>query len=32
VASITPGTGFTLKSGSGSDTAVNVAWYIVDAV
>jgi len=32
VASITPGVGFTLKSNSASDTAVVVAWYLVDAV
>jgi hypothetical protein len=32
VASITSGTGFTVKSTSGSDTAVVVAWSIVEAV
>lgn len=32
VASVTIGGGFTLKSTSGSDTAVVVAWYIVEAV
>ena len=32
VASITPGTGFTVKSSSSSDTAVVVAWAIVEAV
>jgi hypothetical protein len=32
VATITSGTGFTLKSTSASDTAVNVAWSIVEAV
>ena len=32
VASITNGTGFTVKSTSGSDTAVSVAWSIVEAV
>lgn len=30
VASITPGTGFTVKSTSASDTAVLVAWYVVE--
>lgn len=30
VATKTTGTGFTLKSTSGSDTAVVVAWYIVE--
>lgn len=30
VASITAGSGFTLKSTSGSDTAVVVAWYVVE--
>jgi len=32
VASKTNGTGFTVKSTSGSDTAVVVAWWIVEAV
>jgi hypothetical protein len=32
VASITTGTGFTVKSTSGSDTAVVCAWSIVEAV
>jgi hypothetical protein len=31
VATITGGTGFTLKSTSGSDTAVKVAWYVVES-
>jgi hypothetical protein len=31
VDSITPGTGFTVKSGSGSDTAVVCGWYVVQA-
>jgi hypothetical protein len=30
VASVTSGTGFTLKSTSSSDTAVVVAWYVVE--
>lgn len=30
VSSITPGTGFTLKSTSGSDTAVSVGWYLIE--
>lgn len=32
VATKTNGTGFTVKSTSGSDTAVLVAWFIVEAV
>jgi hypothetical protein len=32
VATLTSGSGFTVKSTSGSDTAVNVAWSIVEAV
>jgi hypothetical protein len=32
VASLTSGSGFTVKSTSGSDTAVVVAWSIVEAV
>jgi hypothetical protein len=32
VASVTSGSGFTVKSTSASDTAVNVAWAIVEAV
>lgn len=32
VASITAGTGFTLKSTNAGDTAVVVAWWVVDAV
>jgi len=32
VASITNGSGFTVKSTSGSDTAVVAAWYITEAV
>ena len=32
IASITTGSGFTVKSTSGSDTAVVVAWYITEAV
>lgn len=30
VSSITPGTGFTIQSTSGSDTAVSVGWYLVE--
>ncbi len=30
VASVTAGTGFTLKSNSSSDTAVVCAWYVVE--
>ena len=32
IASKTNGAGFTVKSTSGSDTAVTVAWWIVEAV
>lgn len=30
VSSITPGTGFTIQSTSGSDTTVSVGWYLVE--
>jgi hypothetical protein len=32
VASVTSGTGFTVKSTSASDTAVSVAWAVIEAV
>jgi hypothetical protein len=30
VSSITPGTGFAVKSTSSSDTAVSVCWYLIE--